>query len=51
MDILYHGHSCFELSDGETRVLVDPFLIPSRIRAHRERLRAQLEAEADWQGA
>jgi L-ascorbate metabolism protein UlaG (beta-lactamase superfamily) len=29
MEIRFHGHSCFELSDGETRVLVDPFLKPN----------------------
>ncbi|MDQ3934749.1 MAG: metal-dependent hydrolase [Actinomycetota bacterium] len=26
MDIRFLGHACFELSDGSTRVLVDPFL-------------------------
>lgn len=26
MDIRFLGHSCFELSDGDTRILVDPFL-------------------------
>ena len=26
MDIRFLGHGCFELSDGDTRVLVDPFL-------------------------
>jgi L-ascorbate metabolism protein UlaG (beta-lactamase superfamily) len=26
MEIRFLGHACFELSDGETRVLVDPFL-------------------------
>jgi L-ascorbate metabolism protein UlaG (beta-lactamase superfamily) len=26
MDIRFLGHSCFELSDGDRRVLVDPFL-------------------------
>ena len=26
MDIRFLGHACFELSDGDTRVLVDPFL-------------------------
>jgi L-ascorbate metabolism protein UlaG (beta-lactamase superfamily) len=26
VDIRFLGHSCFELSDGNTRVLVDPFL-------------------------
>jgi L-ascorbate metabolism protein UlaG (beta-lactamase superfamily) len=29
MEIKYHGHSCFELSEGETTVLVDPFLKPN----------------------
>jgi L-ascorbate metabolism protein UlaG (beta-lactamase superfamily) len=29
MDIHYHGHSCFELIDGDTRLLVDPFLAPN----------------------
>jgi L-ascorbate metabolism protein UlaG (beta-lactamase superfamily) len=33
MEILYHGHSCFELSEGETRVLVDPFLKPNNPKA------------------
>jgi L-ascorbate metabolism protein UlaG (beta-lactamase superfamily) len=28
MEIRFHGHSCFELSEGETTVLVDPFLKP-----------------------
>lgn len=32
-------------------LLVDAFLIPSRVRAYSDRLRAQLEAEADWQTA
>ncbi len=26
MDIRFLGHSCFELTEGDTRVLVDPFL-------------------------
>ena len=26
MDIRFLGHACFELSDGDTRVLIDPFL-------------------------
>ncbi|HZG49976.1 MAG TPA: metal-dependent hydrolase [Thermoleophilaceae bacterium] len=26
MDIRFLGHACFELSDGDTRILVDPFL-------------------------
>ena len=26
MDIRFLGHSCFELTDGDTRVLMDPFL-------------------------
>ncbi len=29
MEIKFHGHSCFELIDGETRVLIDPFLKPN----------------------
>jgi L-ascorbate metabolism protein UlaG (beta-lactamase superfamily) len=29
MEIRYHGHSCFELSDGSARLLVDPFLKPN----------------------
>jgi L-ascorbate metabolism protein UlaG (beta-lactamase superfamily) len=29
MEIRFHGHACFELSEGETRVLVDPFLKPN----------------------
>jgi L-ascorbate metabolism protein UlaG (beta-lactamase superfamily) len=28
MEIRFHGHSCFELSEGDTTVLVDPFLKP-----------------------
>jgi L-ascorbate metabolism protein UlaG (beta-lactamase superfamily) len=29
MEIKFHGQSCFELSDGEARLLIDPFLKPS----------------------
>jgi L-ascorbate metabolism protein UlaG (beta-lactamase superfamily) len=29
MEIKFHGHSCFELSEGNTRVLIDPFLAPN----------------------
>jgi L-ascorbate metabolism protein UlaG (beta-lactamase superfamily) len=29
MDISYIGHATFELSDGSSRVLVDPFLAPN----------------------
>lgn len=29
MEIRFHGQSCFELSDGDTTVLVDPFLKPN----------------------
>jgi L-ascorbate metabolism protein UlaG (beta-lactamase superfamily) len=29
MEIRYHGHSCFELIDGDTTLLVDPFLAPN----------------------
>ncbi len=37
MEIKFHGHSCFELSEGETRVLVDPFLKPNNPVGGRER--------------
>jgi L-ascorbate metabolism protein UlaG (beta-lactamase superfamily) len=33
MEIRYHGHSCFELRDGETTLLVDPFLAPNNPKA------------------
>ena len=33
MEIRFHGHACFELSEGETRVLVDPFLKPNNPKA------------------
>jgi L-ascorbate metabolism protein UlaG (beta-lactamase superfamily) len=29
MEIRYHGHSCFELTDGDHVVVVDPFLKPN----------------------
>jgi len=29
MEIKFHGQSCFELGDGDTTVLVDPFLKPN----------------------
>jgi L-ascorbate metabolism protein UlaG (beta-lactamase superfamily) len=29
MEIKFHGQSCFELSEGEIRVLIDPFLKPN----------------------
>jgi len=29
MQIKFHGHSCFELSDGQATLLVDPFLKPN----------------------
>jgi L-ascorbate metabolism protein UlaG (beta-lactamase superfamily) len=29
MEIRFHGHSCFELNDGDARLLVDPFLKPN----------------------
>jgi len=29
MEIRFHGHSCFELSAGDARLLVDPFLKPN----------------------
>src|SRR5689334_9103081 len=28
MDIRFIGHATFELSDGDTRILIDPFLAP-----------------------
>ena len=33
MEIQYHGHSCFELRDGEHTLLVDPFLAPNNPKA------------------
>jgi L-ascorbate metabolism protein UlaG (beta-lactamase superfamily) len=33
MEIKFHGHACFELSDGDTTVLVDPFLAPNNPKA------------------
>jgi L-ascorbate metabolism protein UlaG (beta-lactamase superfamily) len=29
MEITFHGHSCFTLSDGDTHVVIDPFLAPN----------------------
>src|ERR1700709_2001344 len=29
MEIKFHGQSCFELSDGGTTLLIDPFLKPN----------------------
>ena len=29
MEIKFHGQSCFELTDGDTTVLIDPFLKPN----------------------
>ena len=29
MDIRYHGHACFQLSDGDHDVVIDPFLKPN----------------------
>jgi L-ascorbate metabolism protein UlaG (beta-lactamase superfamily) len=29
MEIKYHGHACFELSEGDTNLLLDPFLSPN----------------------
>ncbi len=29
MEIRFHGHACFELSEGDVRLLVDPFLKPN----------------------
>lgn len=33
MEIRYHGHSCFELSEGDTTLIVDPFLAPNNPKA------------------
>jgi len=33
MDIRYLGHATFELSEGDTRVLIDPFLAPNNPKA------------------
>jgi L-ascorbate metabolism protein UlaG (beta-lactamase superfamily) len=33
MEIRFLGHSCFELSEGAARVLVDPFLAPNNPKA------------------
>lgn len=33
MELHYHGHSCFEITDGETTLLVDPFLTPNNPKA------------------
>lgn len=33
MKITYHGHSCFELSNDDSRVLIDPFLKPNNPKA------------------
>jgi hypothetical protein len=32
-------------------LLVDLFLIPARVRAHSEKMRARLEEGMDWRGA
>ncbi|MGZ5337105.1 MAG: MBL fold metallo-hydrolase, partial [Solirubrobacterales bacterium] len=29
MEITFHGHSCFTLAEGDTKVLIDPFLKPN----------------------
>ena len=29
MEIQFHGHACFELIEGDTRLLIDPFLKPN----------------------
>jgi L-ascorbate metabolism protein UlaG (beta-lactamase superfamily) len=33
MDIRFHGHACFELSEGEVTLLIDPFLKPHNPKA------------------
>src|SRR3954451_21975324 len=29
MEIKFHGHSCFEITEGDTVILTDPFLAPN----------------------
>jgi L-ascorbate metabolism protein UlaG (beta-lactamase superfamily) len=29
MEIRFHGHACFELVEGDSALLVDPFLAPN----------------------
>jgi len=31
MHITYYGHSCFEVSDGETTLLLDPYITPNQL--------------------
>jgi L-ascorbate metabolism protein UlaG (beta-lactamase superfamily) len=33
MNVKFHGHSCFEVSDGSATLLVDPFLKPNNPKA------------------
>jgi L-ascorbate metabolism protein UlaG (beta-lactamase superfamily) len=33
MQIKFHGHACFELSEGDARLLIDPFLKPNNPKA------------------
>lgn len=37
MEIRYHGHSCFELNEGETSLIVDPFPAPEQSGRRRDR--------------
>ena len=33
MEIRYHGHSCFQLSEGDISLIIDPFLAPNNPKA------------------
>jgi L-ascorbate metabolism protein UlaG (beta-lactamase superfamily) len=33
MQVTYLGHSCFEISDGNTSVIIDPFIRPNELSA------------------
>ena len=48
MDIRFLGHACFELSDGDTRVLIDPFLTGNpKAAVEASELDREL-VQADW---
>ena len=51
MDIRFLGHSCFELSEGDTRILIDPFLTgnpKAAVSAARKRAGSLSASTADW---
>ena len=33
IDLLFHGHSCWEITDEKHRVLIDPFLTGNELAA------------------